>query len=68
MTVSKKNDPDVLFLNHDLRNNIGAAISHAQLLTMTNPALEGEKNITAIVESLRQAILLTEKISLSIND
>lgn len=68
MKVIKTTEPNILFLNHDLRNNVGAAISHAQLLTIDNPELEGEENITAIVENLKKAILLTEKISLSISD
>jgi len=66
--VIKTTEPNILFLNHDLRNNVGAAISHAQLLTIDNPELEGEENITAIVENLKKAILLTEEISFSMSN
>jgi len=55
-------------LNNGRRRYVLAAISHAQLLTVSNPNLEGDINITALVKNLTQALLLTENISLSIND
>jgi len=61
----KKDTPDRQLLNHDIRNYVVAAISHAQLVTQNNPNLAGEINITALVENLEQALLLTEKATLS---
>lgn len=57
------NSSSILFLNHDIRNYIGVAISHAQLLTRQNPLLANEAHITAITDSLKQAILLSEQLA-----
>ena len=43
--MTNKSNPNILYLNNDLRNNIGAAISHIQLLTMEYPELT-EKGTT----------------------
>jgi len=61
----QKNNPDIQFQSHDIRNYVGAAISHAKLLTENSPKLENEMNITALVKNLEQVLLLTEKVSLS---
>lgn len=51
------------FTNHDMRNYIGAAISYFQLLEIDYPELKGNKNIGYAVESLRQAISLSQDIT-----
>ncbi|WP_019025774.1 PAS domain S-box protein [Colwellia piezophila] len=61
----KKDTPDSQLISHDISNYLVKAISHAQLLTESNPKLAGEINITALVKNLEQALLLTEKSSLS---
>jgi len=55
-------EQEILFANHDLRNKIGIAISHLQLLTMENPDLQKSRYITAAVESLNIAVKFTETI------
>ena len=68
IVLTKKNTPNIQFKNHDISSYVKMAISHAQLLTLENPKLEGEINITSIVKNLELALLLTEKVSLSLND
>lgn len=51
------------YINHDMRNYIGAAISHFQLLVSDYPELKGNENIDFAVESLMQAISLSQDIS-----
>lgn len=55
---------NIAFINHDLRNNIGAAISHIQLLIMETPELEDNEDLAFAVEALKCAIELTYEISI----
>ena len=66
--MTKKNNHNIQVLSPDIESYVRAAISHAQLLTMNSPELEGELNITAIVNNLEQALLLTKNVSLNIHD
>lgn len=61
--MGHKDDDSLLYINHDIRNYIGAAISHTQLLTMQHPSLENSPYTSAIVESLNEATELSEKAS-----
>lgn len=64
----KNVESNLLFINHDLRNLIGAAISNLQLLTFDAPDFIKNKNLTASVECLNQAIQLSEDMSTNYKD
>lgn len=59
----KETISETLILNHDLRNNTGAAISHLQLLVMENPSLEKNENIAAAIENLNHSIKISNDMS-----
>ena len=59
----KKIISEALVVNHDLRNNIGAAISHLQLLILNNPELEENSDIQFAIENLNQSINISKNIS-----
>lgn len=59
---------EALVINHDLRNNIGAAISHLQLLILNNPELEKNKDILFAIENLTQSINISKTYSAKLHD
>lgn len=59
---------EALVINHDLRNNIGAAISHLQLLILNDPKLEKNKNILFAIENLNQSINISKNHSAKLHD
>lgn len=61
----KNSISNISFLNHDLKNNIGAAISFIQLIELNHPEFEGDECIHAISEALSRAYELTEKIAVA---
>ena len=61
----KSTEFNISFINHDLKNYIGVALAHIQLLTMDSPSLIKDKDIIAIVESLNSAIELSEEIAMN---
>ena len=65
--LTKKNSPNIQFKNHDIRSYVKEAILQTQLLNVENRTLEDETNISSIVQNLEQILLLTEKVSLSLN-
>ena len=68
ITLINNNGPNTQVITHGISNYLGSAISHVKLLIVNNSKLESDINITAIVENLEQALLLTENSSLKIND
>lgn len=63
----KNNKTSIAFISHDLRNNIGVAISSIQLLMINAPELEGNKSLALAVETLKCAVELTHEISVLCN-
>lgn len=61
--MTEKQGNSLIYINHDIRNYIGAAISHTQLLSMQYPNLEGNPFTKAIVQSLNEATELSERVS-----
>lgn len=60
----KNDDVNIAFINHDLKNSLGAAISYLQLVTMELPELSNNVCLTAAIESLDRAHELSNEISL----
>ncbi len=57
------NESDIAFINHNLRNNIGVAISYLQLMTIDSPDLDNNDLFKFALENLNHSIELTETIS-----
>jgi hypothetical protein len=61
--VIKDTDLEILFANHDLRNNIGIAIFYLELLTRENSSLQQNEYIEVAEQVLNTAMILTEVIA-----
>jgi len=57
-----------LIMNHDLRNNIGASISHLQLMLIDNPDLLNNEDMLAAIENLKQSINISKSISVNLSN
>lgn len=60
----KNNKTNIAFISHDLRNNIGVAISSIQLLMIDTPELQDDESLELAVETLECAVELTREISI----
>lgn len=60
----KKPGAGIALLNHDIKNNIGVAITYMELLSLDYPELKNNEYIQATTEILRHANELSGKISL----
>lgn len=57
------NETDIALINHDLRNNVGAAISFLQMLTISYPQLKDNEYLKRVVANLNHSVELSGTIS-----
>jgi signal transduction histidine kinase len=57
------NETEIALINHDLRNNVGAAISFLQMLTISSPQLKDNEYLKRVLANLDHSVELTRTIS-----
>lgn len=57
------NETDIALINHDLRNNVGAAVSFLQLLIMSSPQLKDNEYLKSALANLNHSLELSLAIS-----
>jgi PAS domain S-box-containing protein len=62
------NVPNNQLIYHDVISYLELAVFHTKLLTLNNSKLDRDINISAVMKNLEQALLLTEKPLLKINE
>lgn len=58
-----KNISDITFINHNLKNFIGAAYCHLQMLGLEHPEFGGDSDINYAIQNLRRATKLSNDIA-----